>query len=79
MYLGPFYRRHKLSKGDPFVMQIDPTFDCDTVTEDSIPKCNRFGQRDSGVNTSNGVFYPASAGSPVGVLIIPIGDEPSGR
>jgi hypothetical protein len=58
------------------VMEITG-IDGDIVTYDSIPKCNKFGQRDT-IDTSNGVFYPASVGSNVGTLIIHFGETPAG-
>ena len=81
-YLGPFYRRNnchttaRMKAGDPFIMQVDPAFDCDAVTYDTIPKCNRFGQRQAG-SENNGLFYPASEFA-TAMLIIPLGDTPPG-
>jgi hypothetical protein len=60
-YLGPFYRRNNchmtahMKAGDPFVMQIDPKFDCGQVANDAIPKCNGLGPRQAG-SDNNGLF-----------------------
>jgi hypothetical protein len=63
-------------KGSTFVMEITD-IDGDTTTDDLIPECNKFDQRDT-VDTPNGVLYPAGVGSPEGTLIIPFGYTPAG-
>jgi hypothetical protein len=76
VYLGPFYRRNKMVKGSPFMMELDG-IDCSTVSYNAIPKCNN-NKQPIPIDTSNGVFYPADVGSPDGSLLIEIGDLPGG-
>ncbi|OAA56188.1 hypothetical protein SPI_07799 [Niveomyces insectorum RCEF 264] len=78
-YLRPFYSNElKYQAGCPFVMQIDPTYDCTTVSQSSIPGCTRNMPRQEAVTAAaNGVFYDPDENSP-GMLIIPLGDIPAG-
>jgi hypothetical protein len=62
-------------KGSTFVMQITD-IDGDTTTDDLIPECNKFDQRDT-VDTPNGVLYPAGVGSPEGTFDHTLGENSS--
>jgi hypothetical protein len=75
--IGPFYAAYKMKKGDPFMVKITGV-DCDTIHEDDIPKCNRFGKREEDISNSTGVFYPADNLNKHGKLIIGLGDLEAG-
>ncbi|PGH26653.1 hypothetical protein AJ80_01599 [Polytolypa hystricis UAMH7299] len=75
-YLGELYREYGLKRGDKFMVKITG-IDCDTVHEDDIPKCNRFGKRDV-LTDSKGIFYPPDTGSNNGRMILALGDLNAG-
>ncbi|CAK7207754.1 hypothetical protein SEUCBS139899_010567 [Sporothrix eucalyptigena] len=80
VYLKNFYRDElKFQGGCPFMMKIDPAFDCTKVLASSIPGCNKKTKRQEiQASAANGVFYDAYTYSP-GTLIIPLGDLPAGQ
>jgi hypothetical protein len=82
-YLGPFYKDYHMKRNSPFLVRITG-IDCDTVHEDDIPKCNKFGRRmfadkRESIDLSKGVFLPADAGNSKNRLIIPLGDVAAGE
>lgn len=80
VYLNNFLRDElKYEAGCPYIMQIDPSYDCTKVTASSIPGCTKKTKRqEAETAATNGVFYDAYTNSP-GTLIIPLGDIPIGR
>lgn len=79
-YLNNFLRSElKYTKNCPYIMQIDPSYDCTKVQASSIPGCNPKKTRRAELETAatNGVFYDAYNSAP-GTLIIPLGDLPAG-
>lgn len=79
-YIRPFLQKElNYEAGCPYIMQIDPTYDCTQVQASSIPPCtNRPRRVDPLSSATNGVFYDPDANSP-GMLIIALGDIPVGR
>ncbi|KAL1892470.1 hypothetical protein Sste5346_006980 [Sporothrix stenoceras] len=80
VYLKNFLRDElKYTPHCPYIMQIDPAFDCTTVLASSIPGCNKktTKRQETAASSTNGVFYDSYNNSP-GTLIIYLGDLPAG-